>query len=213
MPASLAHVAALASTLPVSPLDSSELDVESCLSPTFAIEARLVSHSVEAIMVSHVPTRVQADRPLEVGLACVGSHPDAEAYGSASARIVGRLYFNACLCVCFGTTQGHHLGSISARVSVQLSGGGWVARALIHPAIWANAASITVVSFTLAGRPLPCDCLLPATLQIGYNHAPSPKGAVLVAAIAGDVLALQAALDAGGSTEEVDNVCGGRVPT
>ena len=38
------------------------------------------------------------------------------------------------------------------------------------------------------------------------NHAPAPEGAVLAAAEAGDVPALQAALDAGGSTEEADEV-------
>ena len=67
--------------------------------------------------------------------------------------------------------------------------------------------SVTVVSLSLAGRPLPCDCL-PATLQVGYNHAPAPAGAVFAAAMAGDVPALQAALDAGGSTEEAGEVCG-----
>jgi len=49
---------------------------------------------------------------------------------------------------------------------------------------------------------------------VGYNHAPAPAGAVLEAASAGDVAALQAALDAGGSTEEnLNEVRGdGKVP-
>ena len=88
-----------------------------------------------------------------------------------------------------------------------LSGGIWVIRALIRPAAWAEAASVTVVSLSLVDRLLSCDSL-PATLRIGYNHAPTPTGAVLEAAKAGDAAALQAALDAGGSTEEADEVRG-----
>ena len=62
------------------------------------------------------------------------------------------------------------------------------------------------MSLSLVGRPLPCDCL-PATLRVGYNHAPAPMGAVYGAAKAGEVPALQATLDAGGSTEEAEEVC------
>ena len=42
--------------------------------------------------------------------------------------------------------------------------------------------------------------------SFAYNHTPAPEGAVFAAAKAGDVLALKAALDAGGSTEEADKV-------
>ena len=90
-------------------------------------------------------------------------------------------------------------------VKARPSGGGWIVRVLVRPAAWADAAFVTVHSMSLAGRPLLCDCL-PATLRVGYNHAPAPDGAVYQAAQAGDVVALQAALDAGGSTEEANNV-------
>ena len=93
-------------------------------------------------------------------------------------------------------------------VSARPSGSGWTARALLRPSAWANADSVTVVSLSLAGRPLPCDCL-PATLRVGYNHASAREGAVFEAAKAGDLPALQAALDAGGSTEESNLVCAG----
>ena len=79
---------------------------------------------------------------------------------------------------------------------------------MLLPGPWkADAASLTVVSLSLAGRLLPSDCL-PATLPVGYNHAPAPAGAVLEAAMAGDVPALHAALEAGGSTEEACEVRG-----
>lgn len=61
------------------------------------------------------------------------------------------------------------------------------------------------MSPTIAGRPLPCD-RLPATLRVGYNHAPAPVGALFRAAKTGDVAALRVALDAGGSTEEANTV-------
>ena len=94
---------------------------------------------------------------------------------------------------------------VSVPVSAHPSGGGWIIRAVVRPTAWAEAASVTVVSLSLAGRPLPSNCL-PATLRVGYNHAPAPMGAVYGAAKAGDVAALQAALYAGGSTEEADKV-------
>ena len=113
---------------------------------------------------------------------------------------------HACLAIAI-VLAGQPRGEVPTRVKARLSGGGWTARALASPSAWADAVSVTVVSLSLAGRPLPCDCL-PATLQVGYNHAPAPAGAVFAAAMAGDVPALQAALDAGGSTEEAGEVCG-----
>ena len=97
--------------------------------------------------------------------------------------------------------------AVSLPVSARVSGSVWIARALVSPTTWADAVSVTVVSLSLAGRPLPCDCL-PAILRVGYNHAPASAGAVFAAAKAGDVPAQQAALDAGGSTEEADTVRG-----
>jgi len=97
------------------------------------------------------------------------------------------------------------MGIHHAALSVQPILGGWIARALILPATWADETFVAVSSISLAGRPLPGDSL-PATLFIGYNHVPAPSGAVFNAALAGDVVALQAALDAGGSTEETNEV-------
>lgn len=90
-------------------------------------------------------------------------------------------------------------------VKARPSGGSWIVRVLARPLAWADAASVTVVSFSLAGQGLPCECL-PATLQRGYDHTPMPAGAVFEAARVGDVRALQATLDAGGSTEEANTV-------
>ena len=196
--------AALASTLPVSPLDTPELGVEPCLSPSSAIEARLNSLSVgSSIVVCRVPPRTH--EPLEVELASIG--PTSLASGPTG--IASCLSTHARLCVSFETTNGQSPSLDSVPVFVRPSNGGWVARALIRPATWADATSITVASFSFAGRSLPCDCL-PVTLRVGYNHAPAPAGAVYAAAKAGDVAALQAALDAGGSTEEADKVWGVR---
>lgn len=94
-------------------------------------------------------------------------------------------------------------------VTARPSCGGSILRVLVRPAAWADASSVTVVSLSLAGLPHPCE-FLPATLRVGYNHALAPAGAVLEASKAGDVPALQAALDAGGSTEEADEVRWGR---
>lgn len=89
--------------------------------------------------------------------------------------------------------------------SARSSDSGCIFRALAHPALWADAASVALQSLTVAGRPLTSD-RLPAALPVGYNHIPAPEGAVYAAANAGDMPALQAALDDGGSTEEADIV-------
>ena len=168
--------------------------------PTSAtIETRLVSLTARAVVLRLVPARVHADRPLEVDLAAVRFGTIAGAvtvssWISAHARLVISVERA-------GQPQGHNSLPMTARPS----GDSWIARVLVHPAYWADAASVSVVSLSLAGRPLPCDCL-PATLRVGYNHAPAPAGAVYAAAKAGDVAALLAALEAGGSTEEANGV-------
>lgn len=102
-------------------------------------------------------------------------------------------------------THGKYLKEFSLPLMARVSGSGSTVRALTRPASWANAATVTIVSMSLAGRSLPCDCL-PVTLRVGSNHAPAPAGAVLKAAKSGDVAVVQAALDAGGSMEETDEV-------
>ena len=113
---------------------------------------------------------------------------------------------HACLAIAV-EVPGQPREEIFLPIVARASDGDLIVRALMRPAAWALAKSVTLVSLSLAGRPLPSDCL-PATLQVGYNHAPAPEGAVYEAAWAGDVAALQAALDAGGSTEEADTVRG-----
>ena len=46
----------------------------------------------------------------------------------------------------------------------------------------------------------------PSAGAFTFNHAPAPKGEVYAAAKAGKVTRLEAALRAGGSTEETDEV-------
>ena len=187
-----------ASCVPVEPFEYTTLGVEPCDSTASAVEARLVSPSTSEFSLTHVPTRVHADRPFEVNLTAirlgVGDGPTVARLLSAHARLAISV-----------EGPGQPRGEVSLPVVARPSGCGWIARALIRPAFWADAASVTVLSFSLAGRPLSCDCL-PVTLQVGYNHAPAQEGAVAAAAKAGDVPALQAALDAGGSTEEANEV-------
>ena len=51
------------------------------------------------------------------------------------------------------------------------------------------------------------DALVPHVHSSTCNHAPARYGAVSTAGILNDTSRLKAALDSGGSTEEVDNVC------
>ena len=194
------EAAAKVTSLPEGPIEATYLDMVPFYFPTSAIEARLVSSLSRALELTRVPPRVHADRPLEIDLGARGLDTGAGATGFISAH--------ACLAIEIEVT-GHSSVSYTLPLSARSSSGGWVARALIHPAAWVNAASITVVSFSLARRPLLSDCL-PVTLEVGYNHAPAPAGAVLLAAQTGDVRALQAALDVGGSTEEADDVSVGQ---
>lgn len=200
------HAAALTSVLPAGPLEIHDLDVEPHNSPTSAIEARLISPSASALVLTRLPRRLlpAADRYLKFKLADVGL--DTSASGAAS--VARWICSYVLLSITVEVAERRHV-SYCVPVTARRSDDGWVARALIRPETWSNAASVTVVSISLAGRPLSKGLQVPATLQVGYNHAPAPAGAVLAAAEAGDVPALQAALVAGGSTEEADYVRGG----
>ena len=193
-------VTCLPFTLPLEPLGIPALRIEPCDSATSTVAARLVNPTESTFALTRVPAVVHADRPLELELAAVGLGAGA----CVAESIAGRISANALLTLTV-EGPGKPREDVSVPVTVRPSGSGWIARALVRPASWANAASITVVSLSLDGLPLPCD-YLPVTLRVGYNHAPSPAGVIVRAAKTGRVAALQAALDAGGSTAEADAV-------
>lgn len=197
--ASLAsEAAASASALPACPLEIPFLGIEPCRLASATIQACLNSPSVNAIRLVRIPCTALADRPLDIRVALPGV---CAASNDTVARVISA---NAYVTVVAGTVG---LCSVPISVHPWTRSDGWVFRVLIRPASWADAASVTVDSISLTGRPLPCDGL-PATLRVGYNHtAPAPAAAVLTAAKAGNVAALQFALDDGGSTEEADEVC------
>ena len=189
------EVATLSSSLPPHTLDIPDLCLATFDTTTSAIEARLVCPSASSIELTRLPARLHADRPLDIELASVGLATQAD---TVARWITAHTRLSVAI--------RHSTSSIQdVPITTRRSGGGWIVRALVRPSAWADADNVTVVSLSLAGQPLPCDCL-PATLQVGYNHAPAPAGAVLAAAKDGDVPALRVALDAGGSTEEADEV-------
>jgi len=186
------------------PSDASEIpDMTMAPFATFAIETRLVTPSASEFALNRVPPLVHADRPLELELAAVWQGGGASAAEPVASWISGHALLQVSVEV-----PGQPRGEVSLHVEARPSEGGWIVRVLVRPAYWANAASVTVLSLSLAGRPLPCACL-PATLRVGYNHAPAQEGSVFTAAKAGDVPALLAAIEEGGSTEEADEVRGG----
>ena len=197
----LAQVASVVSALPAESVEIPKLNLEICRSPESIVEARLDCPSSSAFCIVSVPSVALANRPLEIGIAAIDQPL------SAVASFTQCITCHAMLSIVV-QVDGQSLAPHSVPVIVRSCGDAWIVRALINPTSWATAACVTVVSLSLAGRPLPCDCL-PATLRVGYNHAPAPAGAVLASARAGDVAALQAALEAGGSTEEAPQVRGG----
>ena len=184
------------------PIELPALDLDLFQSPASTIDAHLVSPSASTLVLelTGIPLVVLRDRPLEIELSAVSLHPHLPPVVSV-ARIIST---HALLTVAV-EVKGRPCISYTVPVSLRPSVSGWIARALIRPASWAVATSVTVVSLALAGRPLPIS-RLPATLRVGYNNAPAPGGDVVSAAKRGDVGAMQAALDAGGSTEEADKV-------
>ena len=67
-------------------------------------------------------------------------------------------------------------------------------------------STVTLRSVSVAGS----DVLLVGEVfvTVGYNHAPAPEGPVTAAAKTGNVPVMMGALDAGGSTQELDGVSG-----
>ena len=197
--------AALASSLPEDPpLEDALLEVEWCASAARIVEACLVHSQRGSIASTRIPSHLIGVRPLEIHL----SAADPALGVRAAAAMACCISSHAAISVVI-TKNGQHAPPVqvchAARVSARTFGDGWIARALIHPESWADAASVSVVSISISGRLVLCDCL-PATVQVGYNRGPEPAGAVYAAAKAGDIPALLAALDAGGSTEEADEV-------
>ena len=192
---------------PIGPLEICNIAMEPIESPTSAIEMRHVSPSAFALAlpVGRIPPRVHSDRPLEIELDSVSLGTCASVADSVARFISAHARLEIAIDV-----PGRLRATYDVPLTVRPSGKGWTARALLHPSSWTDVAStdVIVIAFTLMGRSLLSDCL-PATLHVGYNHASAPQGAVYAAAQAGDVRALQAALDAGGSTEEADYVSGG----
>ena len=195
----------LAATLPgccmglLGTLEMPELHLEPCQHTTSTIYAVLTNPTASALFTVVHPA-VLDDQALEIECRGVGFCRGAR--GPASfARCLSAHARLSVVVMKPGQSRIAHSVPLTARPSDC----GWICRALIHPAEWADAASVTVHSLSLAGRSLTCD-RLPATLRVGYSHAPSPAGEVLAAAKAGDVPALQAALGSGGSTEEATRV-------
>lgn len=198
------ETSALCSTLPGGPLEIPTLHVGQCFSSSCIIEARLISPLACTIPVLVVLLRLSAflvaGRPLEMDFVASGADGDDDL---AASTIADWLSHHSHMCLVVSATERFFY---SVPVSARPACGGWTARALILPSAWAGATTVTAMSLSLAGRPLPCECL-PAMLRVGFNHAPrAPAGAVFAAADAGDVQALEAALYTGGSTEEADEV-------
>ena len=194
----------LASSIPTGAFEITAMTIGSFNSPT---EARLVSSSasdfLSDFLVSHVPPRVHADRPLELEVVAVGLGAGTGA--GVEVSVANFISAHALLHIALDI-PGQPQREVSLHVNARSSGDACIIRALARPSAWANAASVTVVSLSLAGR---LARGLPATLRVGYIHALAPEGAVFEAAKAGDVSALWTAIEAGGSTEEAESVCWG----
>lgn len=204
------EAAASASAILGGPLEKSELHLRSLAGPGSFADARLVNVDTRTIVMmlsrAKAPRVVLAGQPLEIDFDVEGTsldvfqcaHIGGSVARSVSAHTLLQLYIEA---------DEHSATDLSVLVVVRHFCNGWNVRALLHPTSWKDAASVTVLSISFAGRTLPCT-FLPATLRVGFNHAPAPEGAIFRASTNGNVQALRAALDAGGSTEEADGVRG-----
>ena len=192
---------------PVGLMEICDLVIEPIKSLTSAIEARFVSPSAFAFLCGRVSPLVLAGRPLEIEI----SSPSACASASLIESVARFMSAHARVEISIASPgRSHASHELPLEVRPSGSGNGWIARALLLPSSWTDATSVSVEVLLLSRRPLPSDCLsgncLPATLRVGYNHAPAPAGAVFEASNSSDTLALQAALDVGGSTEETNGV-------
>ena len=198
------EAAAFASATSEGPVEVPQLSIEPRQTSDFAIKARILSPSTYSLVVTRVPRVFLANnQPLEIHVSHAGSHSDA----STAACLARSISAHARLALVVETkTKSSVKLTVETFMRPTNNSDGWVVRAQLCPASWANAASVSVASLTIADRPVPCS-LFPASVRVGFNHASVAAGAVLAAAKAGDVTALQAALEGGGSTEEADKVC------
>lgn len=193
------EVIALASALPAGPLEVADLLIQPCHRHDSTIDAFLTNPSAHMFLLGRMPHVLPNDQPLEIALRAATDHA-----GGRAAASTARSISTHSLVIVVVETMGT-LHSLSAQVSVRPSGDSWVARALLRPAGWIGASSVTVISLSILGRPLHFDGL-PVSLRVGFNHTPAPEGAVIAAARSSNLPALRALLDSGCSTEEFDKV-------
>ena len=179
--------------LPVGPLEIPGFDLER-IDSSNVIEAVLTSPSAGAVTLTHVPRIVHADRPLDIRFTA----PDLHMSARAAATVARCISAHARITVVVLVEKGWHRG-FPVSVSVRYADSSWIARVLIRPASWAGALSVSVVSVALVRWPVPSTCL-PATMPVGFNHAPVPAGPVSTAAKAGDMQVRLDILEAGEST-------------
>ena len=94
---------------------------------------------------------------------------------------------------------------IESLVSVRVAGEDLVARVLVPPGTWRQASVATVQAVSWADVPMTAPSL-PARVMLHASHERAPPGRAHDRASDGDCAGLLAALAAGGSTEEVDEV-------
>lgn len=191
------EVAALVSNLPVGPREIVEMRLDNCQYSEGVIGARLETPSAQNIYLYSVQP-FASKLPIEI----VFSAGDSFVTSHEAACVSRCIDTHVILIV--NVVSSMSLVCHSVQVSARPSGNIWIARALLHPASWADAVSVTVVSISFATSMLPCECL-PAHLPM-YRCVLAPPGKVYVAARRGDVVAIKDALYTGGSTEEADSV-------
>lgn len=194
--------ATIASTLPVGPLEVPDVDMRRFPVPSSPMEVCVASPSVIAIALAFKRALFVVKRPLEIKFTCMGLQLGT----SVTESITRVLSINALITVSVELADQTRTANIfSVPISVRPAGDGCIARILVRPELWADANSVTVLSLSLAGRPVSCGSL-PVTVPVDYNHRKAPNGETSLASKAGDVPAIKLALRAGESTEEADEV-------
>ena len=199
------EVASLCAFLPVGPVEISVVDVLD--DPARPTSARLSAPFLDDLTLVYEKSVLLPNSPLDFGLGGDSSTMGLESLSALASCLDThlRVTIHPDLSTTSCDAMRHTLvAPVSARVTN--AGAGVRVRVLALPAAWSEATHMTTRFMDLAGiRLLPP----PESVRVGFNHSRAPVGRVFMAATNNDVPALVAALIAGFSTEEADNVGSG----
>lgn len=189
-------------SLPACPVETTSLALVDFPASQSALAKRVFAPC--ALRPSHVfvdlPDIVLPGRPIEFALGVTNLHE-----GTPAPEITPCLLRSLRVSVLVATDTGQCRNDASCTVLKETARGALRVRVLLYPSLWTGAPALAIEALKISASSV-ASPHLPKTLVLRFNHERSSAGSLWAAASVGDVRGLEAALAAGCSTEETQDV-------